>query len=70
MNILNKISTLLLKACVERIIFYLEYFNRVDLKYVPGMVAKKNLQTIWNPSLHCGWGCLARGITRQAMFCV
>ena len=26
--------------------------------------------TIWSLSLHCGWGCLARGITRQAMFCV
>ena len=27
---------------------------------IPGMIAKKNLQTIRNPSLHCGWGCLAR----------
>ena len=33
MNALNKISTLLLKVCEERIIFYPEYFNRVDLKY-------------------------------------
>ena len=27
---------------------------------IPGIVEKKNLQTNWNPSLHCGWGCLAR----------